>query len=395
MDFILYFLLRRFFVTISVSPDRILLSRGLLLRRVYDIPVAAVIRAEFRSTLLLRLLRGRRVTLHTLSGRAVFYLRKDEKLDFLCDIGRYPPIKPRLSARLAAAFAQTKALGGAVLFSAAIVRLGNILGSGYYNALFRLIADTAAGVDKLLSSLRLALPKITAALAVFAAAAWVFAFVRNLIKYSRFIIYPSRKAVAVRHGIFTLYETVVVPNNLNAAIKRDTPATLLMGAAPLFCGSSMIFPPLCRQKHRKAIRLLFSVPCEKFSIKPLAVALFGHIVLPLGWGGFFAALLVLTYISGSDPVLRTLLWGGVWICLWLCFVFGAYMHRSGCGSCGESLLLCARSGTQLLTVYAPKKSCAYLRYDSNPFQRKSHTCDMRFYISGATRLRLRNISEPW
>ncbi len=395
MEFIFYFLLRRYFVSLTVDSGRILLRKGLLLRRYYDIPSASILLVEVRRTPLLRLFRGKRVTLRTLSGSISFYLRRDEELDCIASDKWYPPLKPRISSVLAGAFARTKALGGAVLFSATVVRVGNSLGSGYYEIISEAISNAAGELSRTLQSLRITVPKIATVIAVFVSVAWLFAFLRNLIGLSRFRIYPARDFIKVSHGVITLYEMVVVRNNLNAAIRRDTAVTLLTGAAPVFCGREMILPPLRREKRRKAIRLLFSAPCEVHDIEPPAKALLGHVAVPLGWGGVSAALLILTCIFGSDPVLRTLLWGALLASAWFCVLYGVYMYRSGCGSGGGFLLISARHGTELLTVYAPEKSEAYSRYDSNLFQRRAGMCDLRINLSGRVKLRLRNISAPW
>ena len=58
MNFLLYFLLRRLFVRMGLTPDSISVSRGLIFRRRYEIPLSAVTRIEIRRTVLLRLLRG-------------------------------------------------------------------------------------------------------------------------------------------------------------------------------------------------------------------------------------------------------------------------------------------------------------------------------------------------
>ncbi len=388
-------MLRRFFVSFHADRRGISLRKGLLIRRHYDIPAKAVICAEIKHTPLLRLLRGRKVTVRTLSGEVSFYLRGDETLGFLPDSLGYPAIKPRFSSVLLGAFTRTKALGGTLLFSAAVIRVGNILGSGYYDILTELIQGAAGGLAELLSSLSIAVPKIAVVLAVFVTAAWLFAFLRNLLRLSRFVISPSREHISVSHGVITLYEAVFVRNNLTSVLQRDTAATLLMGASPVFCGRTMLFPPLCREKRRKAIRLLFSAPCENFGVKPPARALLGHISVPLGWGGACAALLVLSLMFGSDPVLLTLLWGALLLSAWNCFMYGIYMRRSGMGQSRDYLLVSARKGSELHTVYAPEKSLAYIRVDSSPFQRRGKLCDYRVRLCGRIRLRLRNISEPW
>ncbi len=399
MEFVLYFLLRRFFVKLSLEGDTLFLRKGFLIRRHHRIPLSAVIRADIRRAPLLRLLRGKKLTLYTLWGKVSFYLRSGEEFDILPVCRSYPPIKPRFSSVLAGAFARTKALGGTVVFSVTLVRAGSIFGSGYYDALSELIKGTAQELDELLGALRIAVPRITTLAAVFIAAAWVFAFVRNILRFARLRIYPSREMLRITHGTITLYETMLVHNDHTPVIQRDTAVTLLTDAAPVFRAGAMVIPPMRGQKRRKAMRLLCPTLCG-CEAKPPRRALFGHLAVPLGWGAASAALLILTYLTGSDPVLRTLLWGALWVSVWFCFLYGAYMRRSGLRSDDKALCVTARHGTELMTVYVPRNAFAYLRIDSNPFQRRSGMCDIRIYSRSRVKLRLRNmyekdISAPW
>lgn len=308
-------------------------------------------------------------------------------------------MKPHFSSVLAGAFTQTKALGGTVLFSVTITRFGSLFGSVYYDTLSKLIKDTANGLDELLRTLRIAVPRLTAVLAVFVAAAWLFAFVRNLIHLSRYTVVFGRNALTVRHGVITLYETIFPSDTIDSVTVRDTAATLFTGAAPIYRSGHLLIPPLRGEKRRKALQLLCSAPCTVLKAVPPPRAIMGHIAVPLGWGSVGAALLVLTYLTVSDPVLRTLLWGWLWVSVWFCFLYGAYMRRSGMSECGAALVIAARRRTELITAYIPLRGCACFRAESNPFQRRSGICDVRIFAVGRIKLRLRNvcrsdISEP-
>lgn len=390
MEFVLYFLLRRYFVKLVFDDDTVFLRKGLLFRRYSELPLGAVIRYDVRRSPLLRLLRGAKVTLYTFSGKVTFYLHRDE-MQKLPQFRCYPVIKPRVSSVLAGAFVRTGALGGTVVFSATLMRAGSIFGSGYYNALSELLSDTAQGLDEFLGALRIAVPQVTSAVAVFVAAAWVFAFVRNIVRYSRFVIVPAKGAVTVRHGLVTLYESTVPLDACNAVLQRETASTLLTGAAPIFCAGTMLIPPMCSDKRRKALRLLCPDVREGFCAVPPARAFLGHVAVPLAWGGTFAALLLLTYIVDSDPVFQTVLWVGVWVALWLCILFAVYMRRSGYHEKKSILVTAARHGTALIIAYIPRETLSDIRLDSSLFQRRSGMCDLRVRIKGRIRLRLRNI----
>lgn len=367
------------------------LEKGPLFRRVYDVPVSAVLAAEVRRTLLLRLLRGKKITLFTLSGKVSFYLKRDEPLIFLPQKGS-ARFRPKFASVLFGAFTDTRAFSGMIVFSAALARVGSIFGSDYYDGIVDMINRTAAGLSDLLDTLQIAVPRITAVLAVFAAAAWVFAFLRNVMKYARFAVSADREAAVIRHGLITLYERVVVRNNLGAVTIRDTASTLLLRAAPVYFRNMMILPPLYGDIRRRAVHTLLGLkaPAE-FAVKPPKRALFGHIAMPLGWGGFNLALLILTYIAGGALMLRSLLWGGLALCAWYCILYGAYMYRSGIYRNNGILFAAARKGARLATLLLPLERESLRRMERNPFQRISGMCDISFYVQGGIRLRVRNM----
>ena len=391
MEFILYFLLRRYFVKLSAERDVICLRKGLLFQRNYRIPKSSIIRADIRRAPLLRLLRGKKVILYTFAGKITFYLHRNEPIPLFSVSKGYSTIKPRFSSVLAGAFSRTKALGGTIVFSVALIRTGSVLGSGYYDVLSELIKGTAQGLEDLLSTLRIAVPRITTILAVFVAAAWIFAFLRNLLCFSRFRIYPSRNILRTSHGVITLYETLLVLNDDVPIIQRDTIATLLTGTAPVYIAGALVLPPLRSDKRRKAMRIMHMTTQEHSCTVPPPKALFGHIAVPLGWGASAAALLILTHLTGSDPVLRTVLWTALLISAWFCILYAVYMRRSGYFSGDSYTLITARHGTELLTATIPRKALAYIRLDSNPFQRRTGMCDLHVYSRGTKRVRLRNV----
>ncbi len=393
MEFIFYFVFRRFFVSLNFDEKCIHLRKGLILRRVYNIPCRSVTCAEIKRTPLLRLLRGKKVTLYTLSGKVSFYLRKDESLPIFKTPHVYNTLCPGFGALLLGTFSRTRALGGTVVFSVAISRIGTVLGSNYYDGIINAINRTAGDLRDVLESLRIAVPRVTAVLAVFIGASWLFAFIRNLLRFCRFRLRLGRGYACASHGFITLYEEMFVPNALGTVIVRDTASTLLFKAAPIYCHGRMLAPPLLKKKRSSVLRAFLgeSEMPDVFQAAPPKRALFGHIALPLGWGAFAAALLLLCYITDSAPILRTFLWGGVMLCLWRCIIFGIYMKHTGFGRKRTVTVAAARKESILVTAYIPSEQAVYHRIDRNPFQHYSGMCDLRLFCRGKIKLRLRNM----
>ena len=392
MEFILYFILRRFFVSFYADKNSITLRKGLILRRVYHIPLGIVICAETKRSPLLRLLKGKKVTLCTLSGQVSFYLKNNERFEIRTSPATYKTIRPKFGTILLSSFSRTKALGGTAVFAATISRIGSVFGSEYYNKIINTISQTAGSLREMLESLRIAVPQIAAIAAVFVGAAWAFAFLRNVSRFCRFRIALGRGYACVRHGFVTLYEEVFVPNHLSAMIVRETPSTLLFKAAPLYLYNRMMLPALSKKKRSSVLRTFLGItPTESNKTSPPKRALFGHIAVPLSWGSVAAVLLVLCYLNNTAPILRTVLWGIALLSLWNCLIFAVYMKRTGIRREEHITIACTRKGSALLTAYIPPAAQAYSRIDRNPFQKWSGMCDLRLFCRSKLKLRLRNM----
>lgn len=387
----MYFVFRRFFVSLKATSDSIQLRKGLIIRCYYDIPISAVISVSVKRSLLLRFLRGRKITLRTLSGKVSLYLRDHERFELFPARSFKATLRPKRGPIVLAALCSTRMLGGTVVFGTAITRIGSVFGSGYYDGIIAAIEQTAGGLNEFLDSLRITVPRVTTFLAVFAAAAWVFAFIRNLLRFSRFRLSLGRGYAVITHGFVTLYEQQVVSDYLGAAVIRENAAALILGAAPVYCHGVMLSPPLKKKKQMAVLRSFLGAKslCTR-SVKPPRKALFGHIGVPFWWAAANAALLVLYRITGLGPMLRTLLWCGLGLSLWYCVLYWIYMRRSVFSHGRDGILLSARKGTSLYTLCAPTEAERF-RIDRNPFQLKSGLCDVKLFCRGRISLRLRNI----
>ena len=172
MNFLLYFLLRRLFVRMELTPGSISVSKGLMFRRRCEIPLSAVTRIEIRRTVLLRLLRGKRVEISTLSGGVWFYLSSRERLPFLPEYSG-ACVKAAPLQAIAGAFIDTRALSGVITFGLLLNRAGSVFGSESFSRIMSLILGAAEEVTRILGELHIAVPRVTAFVGVFIAAAWL------------------------------------------------------------------------------------------------------------------------------------------------------------------------------------------------------------------------------
>lgn len=392
MDLLLYFLLRRLFVRMEITRDRISVSKGLIFRRRCEIPLSAVTKIEIRRTVLLRLLRGKRVEISTLSGGVWFYMKSRERLPFLPE-RTGACVKAAPLQTIAGAFVDTRALSGVITFGLLLNRTGSVFGSESFSRIMSLLLGAAGEVTRILGELHIAVPRVTAFAVVFIAAAWLFVFLKKAVGMLRFRISAEGGYVTVRRGVFTLYECRLVRNNLTGILRCDTLTTLLLRAAPLYAHDVMIFPPVNRRTADRILTKLCGTAPPQPQIRPPFSAMFGHCAAPLGWLGVFAGALLLTFIA--EPVaadlLQSVLWSGAAISLWFTGAYAVYMRLSWISYSGGVYGIAFRRGARLYTAAVPDRKVTMLTTGRNIFQRFSGMCDITLSVAGKKRFRLRNI----
>lgn len=393
MDFLLYFVLRRIFLRTELSPGNIVVTKGLLLRRRCEIPFAAVTKIEIRRTLVLRLLRGKRVEISTLSGGVFFYMRNNERLPFLPDYDGIH-IKAGALQSISGAFVDTRALSGVITFGLFLNRIGGVFGSESFDRIMSAMLGAAEGLSQTLGALHIGVPRITALAAVFVGAAWLFVFFRKALGMLRFRLSCESGFITIQRGVFTLYECRLVRNNLTACLRCDTLTTLLLRSAPLYCHDVMLFPPVSRRTADRILSKMCRLPLpQEGRIKPPFSAIFGHCAVPLGWLAGFASALALTFIAepiGADLV-QSLLWSGVVISLWFTVTYAIYMRMSGASRERGMTGLAFRRGARIYTAVIPDVKIPMKKIGRNIFQKFSGMCDITLAVAGRRRYKLRNV----
>lgn len=388
----MYFILRRIFLRIDLTCDSISVSKGLLLRRHFCIPFSAVTKVEIRRTPVLRLLRGKRVEISTLSGGVVFYMRAREHIPFLPGYdGACIRAKPLQS--LTGAFVDTRALSGVITFGLFLNRIGNVFGGDSFDRVMNALSGAAEEVTKFLAMLHIGVPRVTAFAAVFVGAAWLFVFLGKALGMLRFRLSCESGFITIRRGVFTLYECRLVRNNLTGVLRCDTLATLLAKSAPLYAHDVMLFPPVtCRTADRILAKMCRVPPPESARVKPPFSALFGHCAAPLGWLGGFSAALLLTFIAEpiAADLIQSVLWCGVAVSLWFAAAYAVYMRLSWV-SLSDTAGIAFRRGARLYTAVIPAEKLAFTIAGRNLFQRFSGMCDITLCSAGRKRYRLRNV----
>lgn len=386
MNFILYFILRKFFVRLAYSDEKLTLTKGLFLKRIHVIPFSSVVRITCKQSLLQRLFRAKQIELFTRNGSFKFFLRRDEPVPAFHE----PPahfIKPRFREVVFGAFIDVRALGAIALFAAVMRRIGTIFGGRYLDGILALLDNAAVNVERAFAAMRVYVPRVAAVLAVFALSAWVFSFLRRLDALARFRVGrsggQSEASVVVTSGFFTLYETMLVPNS-SAAVVCDSPVSLLFKHAPVYLRGAMIYPCADRAACFKLARILCGERADRRMkrrmTRPPKKALFGYCAAPLWQSAGFAAALALVYAAGlpySVMLLKTALYCGLIISLYTAAVYLYYMKYSGIAADGGVCLIAARRFMRLYTALLPASSVTARTVSQSVFQRCSGLCDFK------------------
>lgn len=371
---------------LTLTPDAIILRKGLVFRRIHTIPLRCVVRVTVRRSILLRIFRAKEAELFTQNGKFKLFLRCDEAVPAFSK----PPahfIKPRLRETAFGAFIDVRALGGIALFAAVLRRIGTIFGGKYLENILDVLDTATENVEHAFSAMQIYVPRVAAALAVFALAAWAFAYLRKLAALSRFRVGRNGEYIVVTSGLFTLYEYTLVRYHA-APVICDSPASLAAKHAPIYLYGVMIYPCSDRASFAKLVHVLCGERIGKSAerLRPPKRALFGYCAAPLAWSGVFAAALALMYISDElrgAMLLKTALYCGLFVSLYASAVCMFYMKHSGV-TFGERLCAVgARRSLRLYTAVFPRKLIAAETLSQSVFQQRSGLCNLK--ISAAER----------
>ncbi len=305
---------------------------------------------------------------------------------------------PQKRSVIFSAFTDTRALSGVVIFSITLLRLGN-LSESYYRQLISALITTADEMSNILRLFDVTIPQIAALSVVFVSVAWLFAFVRKMIRLMRFTVYLSHQGITVTHGIITLYEYTLVQNDLPPITCCDTLSTLVTGAAPLYCGKRMIFTAADISTRNRLLKKLLGASPPKRSVTPPPQAMFGHCAAPLGWLAATVTTALLLWAGehygmiGYSSPLRSVLWLCAAVSLWYALTYAVYMLHSFVSAGKYMSVITHRRTARLYTVYIPQSTTGYYAVTTNPFQRRSQLCDAVITSLPHSKLKLRNVQQ--
>lgn len=397
---LLYYILRKIFVELEISETEVRLVKGLVIKRAAVLPCSSIVRVTVRRTLVMRLLRTKEVTVFTLGGKLVFFLSKNEPLPLINVISsdnavviknRAAVQKTRFLETVFGAFVDTRALGGLFVFSAALRRVSAVFGGEYFDRVITALTNTANDLERALNFFKITIPKIAITIAVFALGAWIFAYIKKLLRLSRFRAFFAEGRVIISSGVFTLYEHCLVPNS--AAVRVETLTSLVTRRAPLYLRGVMICPCVKRDMLPKTLKSLCGFKLPKKRISSPKRAFFGHIVSPLSWLGVFAAALFAAYSLAYSELLKIALYCGIFVNLYAVVLYLLYMSRSGIALGDGFAAVAARRGLRLYTAVFPKDAVTLSTSTQSIFQKRNGLCNRKIAVVGDRRYTARQLPK--
>ena len=395
----MYYILRRFFVRLEFSDKQLTLQRGFLIQKITVLPLKAVVKVSVERPLLLRIFRAKEVRVSTLRGGVRFYLHRDEPLPLL-EKHRPPMLKTGFGEQAFGAFIETRALSGIAVFIALLRRIGSVFGDDYYNRALSKILDTvsaaAENVTRLLSFLHIAVPRIAAVIAVFAAACWALAYLRNLEKTARLKVGRRGGVVTVTGGLITLYEHTLVLNSATA-VTCCSVASLISERAPIYLRGVMIHPAVRRKNYRKFLRAVCGISPEKTDkTAPPAKAFFGYCLAPIVWSVSLAA--TVTLFSFSEyfkyaMLIKTALYCGLTVSVYTAAVYLLYFRHSGIALGERFTRVAARRAMRLYTNVFPTEPVVREKISQSVFQRRSGLCNYKLCTHDRIKLTARQLPK--
>lgn len=395
MRFLMYYILRKFFVRLEFSDNQITLQRGFLIQKITVLPLKAVVKVSVERPLLLRIFRAKEVRVLTLRGGVRFYLHKDEPLPLLAT-HRPPMLKTGFGEQAFGAFIETRALSGIAVFIALLRRIGSVFGDDYYNRAISAIFSAAENVARLLSFLHIAVPRIAAVIAVFTAACWLLAYLKNLAKIMRLRVGRRGNIVTVTGGLITLYEHTLVLNSATA-VTCCSVASLISERAPIYLRGVMIHPAVRRKNYRKFLRAVCGISPEKTDkTAPPAKAFFGYCLAPIVWSVSLAA--TVTLFSFSEyfqyaMLIKTALYCGLTVSVYTAAVYLLYFRHSGIALGERFTRVAARRAMRLYTNVFPNEPVVREKISQSVFQRRSGLCNYKLCTHDRIRLIARQLPK--
>lgn len=392
MSLLLYYILRRIFVELEISEKEIRLRKGLVIRRVSVLPLSSAVRVTVRRTLVMRLLHAKEVTVFTLGGKLVFFLSKNELLPLIPQ-SRRNAIAPRFLETAFGAFVDTRALGGLFVFTAALRRVSAVFGGEYFDRVITALTNTANDLERALNFFKITIPKVAITIAVFALGAWVFAYIKKLLRLARFRVFTETDGsrVIVTSGVVTLYEHALVPNT--AAVRVETLTSLVTRRAPLYLRDVMILPCVKRDTLPKTLEKLCGFKLPKKRVSSPKRAFFGHILAPLSWLGVCAAALFAAYSLAYSELLKIALYCWIFVNLYAVVLYLLYMSRSGLALGDDFAVISARRGLRLYTAVFPRSACGNSVITQSIFQKRTGLCNRKIAVIGDRRYTARQLPK--
>lgn len=376
--------------------DGLTLRQGLFYHRTLHVSADDAASVEVERTLLMWLLRGRRVRVNTAGLRrradATLYLPSSATRATVFEGSSRR--KGRYSARVIPvammAASSSNAAFGLLTFAPAVRQAGRILGREVSGEVYGLM-------NRIIS---LGLPPLFNSLAHILVLGWCFAFVRTFSRTAGFSAQRDGGQLHVVSGMLTRRDVYIDCSRITALELRQT---LFMRLFRLYTvtitaagygrekGARPLVIPAARPKELGAAldALLPEYPICSGSLRPVRTALWRYSWPPL----LFSAVGLLPLLLGGVWSMLTAVWlvGGGW---WLAVRLTGYA-RAGFGVSGGAVALRYARGLALYEIHVPCEVADCVIVTRSPWERRSGTCTVQLRCFGEKRRRHRVRALPY
>lgn len=377
---------RRFY---ALSPRRLRLQRGILLRHTTCIPLSRITTLTIERPLWLRIMGAAKVSVDTDAGtrwwadarltvpnrHARLFLPESER----GRVWRAAPWRLWLMAILS-----SDSFGGVLLLAAVFRQSSILLGEGIQEAVLNNL-ETAADMLALI-------PRTAALLILILVSGWLVGAIRHLLRHMPFTVYRGDATLTVYAGWLTRRIHCCALDAINYADRRQTLTACLLRKHMVYISCTgygkdrntlaVILPP-CNGTYadRELAAMLPTLTAVAPTLRPCRGALWRYIRIPL----FLLPVLPLCgqYVGILFPFWRELSHYlaliGTLPCLWLLAVRIIDRYRAGIGYADGKYTLCYARHLTLHQVTIPRHKIAAIQIRRTPWQRWKGTCDVTLY----------------
>ncbi len=374
--------------TYILTPDRLTLQRGILLRRFTVIPLHRITTLTVERRLWLRPLGAVGITVDTEAGNhrlADVHLTVTRRQAALFTPDTVPAmLRPSTGRLWLLSVLASDSLSGILLLAALFYRIGVLLGEEVH----RLVWDNLQAVTE-----GNAIPRTASLLGLILLGGWLITACRHLLQHLPFYVYRLEDTLVIITGFLSRRIHSCAVKAIHYTDIKQTLLSCLTGKRTIYISCTgygkdkntlaVLIPPASRAQASRELVALLPSPYRPVpvSVQPTLSAWWRYTYLPLL--GLLSVLLLSDRLAEWLPTwserLSPLMGLAALPWLWLLVIRWLAHRRAGIGYAKGRFTLCYFRRLTLHRVTVPIDHIALVRVRRSPFQRWRGRCDVLVY----------------